>query len=68
MAYAVGAAVYNRTLGYMFGSGGQDAAQNLDAPEDQEFICMGYLERQADIFVRWALKNDKGLLSRSKVK
>ena len=59
--------LYNNTFGYLLGSGGAAEDQN-EAANEQEYICVEYLDRQCDIFVRWAVKNQLTTISRATAK
>lgn len=67
MASNVASGLYSRTFGYMFG-GAEPAATQDESDPNEEYICLDYLERQSDIFVRWATKNELNLMSRAKAK
>ena len=75
MAKSVASGLYSSTFGYLFGSStaAANAASNEDddsgvtAMSDEEYICVDYLERQSDIFHRWAIKNQLTLMTRAKV-
>ena len=76
MAQSVASGLYNSTFGYLFGSSttAANTAENEDdgaeatGISDEEYICVDYLERQSDIFHRWAIKNQFTLMTRAKVK
>ena len=69
MAKAAASGLYRNTIGYLFGGGsGEQDQDNSEEDMDKEYICVDYLERQSDIFVRWALKNEKTLMTLAKVK
>ena len=65
MARSVASGLYNRTFGYLLGGA---AAEVDDAADEEEYICIDYLDRQCEIFVRWALTNKLNLISRAKAK
>ena len=78
MASRVAAGVYKRTFGSMFGmmasAIGYGDSNQSQTPEEQEaekmaqaqkdYVCITFLERQADIFVRWVLKRGNLLMSK----
>ena len=69
MARYVASGLYNRTFGYLFGGGSDTGTpEGEDAETDVEYVCVEYLERQANIFTRWALKNENTLMSRAQAK
>jgi len=71
VATAVVSGLYRNTFGYFFG-GGSDNQESVETQGEQdldkEYICVDYLERQCDIFVRWAFKNELTLMSLAKAK
>ena len=67
MARAVASNVYSRTMGYLWG-GSQSQADTSEPEADAEYICVDYLNRQSDCFVRWAIKNEISLMSQAKAK
>ena len=70
VAKSVASGLYGRTFGYLFGGGStnQEAKSANSEPTDQEYICVDYLDRQCDNFVRWAINHHYTLLSRAKAK
>jgi len=64
---AVASGLYNNTFGYLFG-GATTPAEQSEVPADQEYICVDYLERQCDLFTRWATKHELTLMSLAKAK
>ena len=76
MAQSVASGLYSSTFGYLFGSStpaantAADEDDGTEAPgmSDEEYICVDYLERQCDIFHRWAIKSQLTLMTRAKAK
>ena len=76
MAQSVASGLYSSTFGYLFGSstsaantaGNEDDGADATGMSDEEYICVDYLERQSDIFHRWAIKSQLTLMTRAKVK
>ena len=69
VASAVASGLYNNTFGYMFGGvAASETDQAEDEGSEEELVCVDYLERQSDIFCRWAFKNQLNLLSLAKAK
>jgi hypothetical protein len=56
--------LYNMTVGRLWGT---SEPEELEPTEDKEYICLGFLDRQADILTRWAFKNDQQLMTLSEV-
>ena len=36
--------------------------------DDQPFVCIDFLERQAEVMIRWASKCEKQLISEAEIK
>lgn len=68
MAKSAASGLYNWTIGSLIGGGGSSGADRSAEATDEEFICVEYLDRQCDIFVRWAFKHELTLQSLAKVK
>ena len=63
MTSAVASGIYNQTLGRLWGT-----EHVVEVPENETYVCMDYLERQADQIVRWANKSEKQLISEADLK
>lgn len=64
MTTAVASGIYNQTLGRLWGGSATQAAE----PENETYVCLAYLKRQADQIVRWANKSEKQLISEADLK
>ena len=68
IARSMASGLYNRTFGYFMGGASGGAADANDEVDEEEYICVEYLDRQCDIFAHWAAKCDHTIISRAKAK
>ena len=66
VARAAASGLYRNTFGYIFGASAQTETE--DVAVNQEFICVDYLERQSDIFLRNAANTGLTLITMAKAK